>query len=109
MVVDWAGVVGLIGPISLVVALVVIGLLSKRLGRVLRTRQYYVGFFIAAGLMATSVFARILNLGRGAPVAAELNHDPAWVFLYMGLPAIALTLGIVVAWRYWSWLLAERS
>ena len=28
---------------------------------------------------------------------------------YLGLPAIAVTMGVISAWRYWSWLLAERN
>lgn len=107
--VDWMGLFGLLGPVSIAVALLVMGLLSKRLGSVIRTPRYYIGFFVAAALMAASILARLLNLGRGAAAAAELHHDPVWVFLYVGLPATAVTLGIVVAWRYWSWLLAERS
>ncbi len=109
MSVDWAGLLGLLGPISFGIALVVIGLLSRRLGSVMRTPRYYLGFFLAAALIAISVLARLLNLGHGAAAAAQLNRDPLWVFLYMGLPAIAMMLGVVVAWRYWSWLLAERN
>jgi hypothetical protein len=89
--------------------LVILGLLSRRLGRVIRTPPYYLGFFVGAGLIAVTVLARILNIGRGAGEAATLRDNPLWVILYIGLPAIALTLSVVVAWRYWSWLLAERG
>lgn len=109
MTVDWAGLFGLLGPASITVALVVLALLSRRLGGVTRMPRYYVGLFLAAGMMGVSVVARLLALGRGSAITMELNHDPLWVFLYIGLPAIALTTAIVVAWRYWSWLLAERG
>ncbi|MBC6937582.1 MAG: hypothetical protein DWB42_17350 [Chloroflexi bacterium] len=109
MSVDWAGLLGLLGPVSLCIALVVIGLLSRRLGSVIRTPHYYLGFFLAAALLTISILARLLNLGRGPAVAAALNRDPVWVFLYTGLPLIAALMGAVTAWRYWSWLLAERS
>jgi hypothetical protein len=109
MAVDWAGLLGLLGPISICVAMIVVGLLSKRLGRVTRTPHYYIGFFGAAVLMGISILARLLNLGHGPTSAVELNHDPLWVLLYIGLPAAALTIAVVIAWRYWSWLLAERS
>lgn len=109
MEIDWGGLAGLLGPVSILVALVVIGLLSRRLGSVVRMPRYYVGLFVAAGLIAVSILARLLALGRGPTMTMELNHDPLWVFLLTGLPALALTTAVVVAWRYWSWLLAERS
>jgi hypothetical protein len=59
--------------------------------------------------MATSVLARLLNIGRGEDIADTLGQNPVSVLFYVGLPAIAITLGLVAAWRYWSWLLAERG
>lgn len=109
MSVDWGGLLALAGPISICVALVVMALLSKRLGSVMRTPRYYLGFYVAAGLMAVSVLARLLNIGRGDALASTLGHDPVSVVLYIGLPSISITVGLVIAWRYWSWLLAERG
>jgi len=106
---DWAGLLGLIGPISIGLALLVLGLLSKRLGSVTRAPRYYLGFYLAVLLMGISILARLLNVGRGAAAVAELNRNPGWVMLYNGLPAIAVTIGLFVGWRYWSWLLAERN
>ena len=107
--IDWAGLFGLIGPISIGLALLVIGLLSKRLGNVTRAPRYYLGFYVATLLMGISILARLLNIGRGPEFVRELNSETGWVLLYNGLPALALTLGLFVAWRYWSWLLAERN
>ncbi|MBI5670035.1 MAG: hypothetical protein HZC41_18730 [Chloroflexi bacterium] len=107
MTLNWTGVLGLLGPLSIVVALVVLALLSRRLGSVTRMPRYYLGLFLSAGLMLVSIVARLVSLGR--PATTGLHHDPLVVFLYVGLPAIALTIAIVVAWRYWSWLLAERG
>jgi hypothetical protein len=109
MPVDWGGLFALIGPLSIAIAMTVMALLSKRLGSVMRTPRYYLGFYVAAGLMATSVLARLLNIGRGTDIADTLGQNPVSVLLYVGLPAIAITLGLVAAWRYWSWLLAERG
>jgi len=108
-VIDWAGLFGLLGLISIGVALLVMGLLSKRLGSVTRAPRYYFGCYVAALMIAVSVLARLLNVGRGVEAVAELNRDLGWVLLYNGLPALAITLGLFVAWRYWSWLLAERN
>lgn len=109
MTIDWGALFGLMGSVSIAVGLVVLGLLSKRLGSVMRTPRYYVWFYVAAVLMAISIVARMLNIGHGAEAASHLTQDGLMVALYVGLPAIANTIGVITAWRYWSWLLAERG
>jgi len=106
---DWAGLFGLLGLSSISVALVVMGMLSKRLGSVTRAPRYYLGFYVASLMIAVSVLARLINVGRGVDVVADLNQDVGWVLFYNGLPALAISLALFVAWRYWSWLLAERN
>jgi hypothetical protein len=105
---NWSAWLELLGPVSITVALIVIGLLSKRLGNATRAAPHYVGFFVAALLVGISVIARIVNLGLNL-ADTEALQEPGWVFLYNGLPALGVTLGVIVAWRYWSWLLAERD
>jgi hypothetical protein len=90
---DWPALFAVLGPIAISVTFVVMGLLSRRLGRVTRTRPYYAGFFLAALLVGLGLLARILDQ---APV-------------YTGLLALGVTTAAFVAWRYWSWLLSERS
>lgn len=106
--VDTVGLLGLVGPAAISVMLIILGLLSRRLGSVTRTPRYYLGLFLSAGLMLLSAAARAWNLGRGVAPAA-ISQEPGWVLLYVGVPALALTLSLVVVWRYWSWLLAERG
>jgi hypothetical protein len=108
-VIDWAGLFGLMGPISMALALLVMGLLSKRLGDVTRAPRYYFGLYVATLLMGIRILARMLNAGRGTEFVRELSNETGWVLLYNGLPALAVTLGLFVAWRYWSWLMAERN
>lgn len=105
-----AGVFALIGPLSLCVALVTLGILSRRLGRVTRDRPYYRGFFIAALMVFTGVVSRVVHLINGVAEVADIpQNTTAWVLLTNGVPALGMLLGLVVAWRYWSWLLAERD
>lgn len=102
---DWLALFGISGLLAL---LFVLGLISKRFGEATRAKPYYLGFFAAQGMLGLSLAARaanlILNLGP-----ADLTQDFLWVGLYTGLPALAITVSVVVAWRYWSWLLAERD
>ena len=106
---DWTQVFAIIGFSAISLALVIIGLLSQRLGRVTRANAYYIGFYVAAFLVVIGVGVRIVNFsGRIVPIE-QLDEHVLWVLLYTGAPAIGITLGVIIAWRYWSWLLAERG
>ena len=93
------------GTGAIVVALIVIGLLSRRMSEATGSAPYYLGFFLGAALVGASVTLRLLN------ALFTLGYDRAtgWVLVQHGLPALGVTLGVVMAWRYWSWLLAERD
>ncbi len=96
------GAVGLLGPLGVMAMLLVLALLSRRMGRVTGVTPYYIGLLVAAALVAAGLAARALGV-------APAPDDAAALLLYVGLPALGLTLALVVAWRYWSWLLAERN
>jgi hypothetical protein len=100
-----SGIFSLLGMISVIIAMIVLGLLSKRIGAVTHSPRYYIGLYVAAALMGISVLGRLVNwLQRVDP-----NGDPGWILLYIGLPTVAVTIALISAWRYWSWLLAERG
>ena len=100
------GLFALVGMFSITVALVVLGLLSKRLGQVTRAPRYYRGFFVAALLFIISLLFKLVNVLQSHIPSPD---DPLALIFYIGLPAFALTISLMIAWRYWSWLLAERS
>lgn len=110
----------MLGPASISFTLLVMGILSQRLGRAIHARPYYFGFYLAAGCIALAVGVRIVNLGSADMVVppentietfTELTQPMVqeWTVLYNGLLALGVTIGLVVAWFYWSWLLAERD
>lgn len=103
----WSDWLGLLGPVSVCLMLVLLGLLSRRFGRVTGAAPWHLGFYIAALLIAISITVRAANLQVDAAQHVERSWE--WLLLYDGLPAIGVTLGLAVAWRYWSWLLAERN
>ncbi len=100
---DWAGLFGVIGPISICILFIILGLLSRRLGRVTRAGPYYVGLFAAAVLVGVSVLIRLWVVVGGVPLGSDL------ALVIDGLMALGVTLGTMVTWRYWSWLLSERG
>lgn len=101
--------IGLLGSSGVAVLLVALGLISRRLGLATRAKPYFYGLFAAAGLLLISVAVQALNLLLGLATRAEQAASYAWVLAINGLPALAFTLALYVAWRYWSWLLAERD
>ena len=106
---NWSDVLGAVGPLSLCVLFVILGLMSRRLGRVTRTGPYYAGFFGAALLVGVSLIVRLVNMCLGLEQAASFWPPGELVAIYTGLPAIGITVAAFVTWRYWSWLLAERN
>jgi hypothetical protein len=101
--------IGASGLAGVALALVVLGLLSRRLGKATRTTRHYIGFFFAAELLFVSAAAQLANLLFQFASVDDLATSFFWVFLYSGLPAIGVTIGLFFAWHYWSWLLAERD
>jgi len=97
---DWLGLA------LLAASLVLLALLSRRLGRVTHAPPYYIGLLVAAGLLLLAAGIRLVNNLRGVDASAASGW---WVAAYTGLPALAITTALVFAWRYWSWLLAERD
>jgi len=102
---DWTRFFNLIGMLSIFIVLIVMALLSKRLGIVTRTRPYYLGFYVAALLMGISILVRLFS----TPPDLSAEADGTIILFYGILPALSLTLGVIIAWRYWSWLFAERN
>ena len=103
---DVTALLGLLAPISIMVALIVVGLISRRLGVQTNAKPFYLGFFAAAILVFISIAAQFLDLILHFP---HSDPDVLWIIVDDGLPAIAVTIGVIFAWRYWSWLLAERD
>jgi hypothetical protein len=102
--VDFTALLALLEPLSIGITLIVLGLLSRRLGAQTQAKPYYLGFYAAAVLIGVSTVAQLLDALLG------VSDDGAlWVILADVFPAAAVTIGVVFAWRYWSWLLAERD
>src|SRR5690349_5937550 len=96
---------GLCGPASIIIALIVLALLSQRLGAVTKRPPLYRWLFVSVALVGISVMSRLVGLGA----ADSLGRGSVIVMLDDIALALGLTLAVVVAWRYWSWLLSERG
>jgi hypothetical protein len=96
---DW------IGYTCLSLSLVWLALLSRRLGRVTSAPSHYIGLMVAAGMLMVSAVVRLMN----GLLGVDVDTQSWWLVVYSGVPALAITLALSFAWRYWSWLLAERD
>ncbi|NJL56593.1 hypothetical protein HC928_16570 [bacterium] len=105
----WVNVFGLIGMTGICIALVVLAALSRRLGHATGAPPYFLGLYAATGLVALGVVARLIHIDAELATLQNLHENSLWVLLYNGAPAIGVTLALIIAWRYWSWLLAERD
>jgi hypothetical protein len=99
----------IIGQLGIMIALIVLGRLSARLGSATKAKKQHIGFYIAAAIMFVSIIIRVLNIVYEFVSSENIQDSLLWVLFYDGLPALAITLGILFAWHYWSWLLAERD
>lgn len=99
----------MVGGISVGVMMIVLARLSQRLGNVTHARAHHIWLYVSALLTWLGVLVQAIALVRGMEGGLELQQDILWVLLIKGLPAIGITIALIVAWYYWSWLLAERD
>ena len=94
-------ILSLLGPISLIIAQVVMGLLSKRLGEVTKRPPLYRWFYVGAGLVGASIVLQLTDVLFQAGSAVVILYDLVFT--------LGLALSIIVAWKYWGWLLSESG
>ncbi|MCA9914047.1 MAG: hypothetical protein KC496_11885 [Anaerolineae bacterium] len=97
----------LVGSLAIGFALIVLGRLSRRLGNVTGSRKRFRWFYVAALLVGIGATTRyyIQTVLQAMPEAPSAKV--VYTIISDGFPAIGITLGLVVTWYYWSWLLAE--
>lgn len=100
---------GLLGFVAIGVALIVLGRLSQRLGDVTHARPYYIGNYVATSLVWAGALSRFYFITRGQSILDASDGNLVYILLIDGLPALGITVGLMVTWYYWSWLLAERD
>jgi predicted permease len=93
------------GLIGICILLITLGLLSRRFGEATDAKPHYLGLFVGAFLVGVGVIVRVLY----GDDLSDLNDGIVGLLLYYVSPALGVTIGLGVAWRYWSWLIAERE
>lgn len=97
----------LFSSLSITAFEVIIGLLSRKLGLVTHAPPYYLGFFIAAVLSFVAFIIRFIDIQLTR--SSNSYDNTVLVLSYNALTAVSITLALIIAWRYWSWLFVERD
>lgn len=105
-------ILGTFGTLSIIVLFYILARLSERFGSVIKMPPIYRYFYLAILLVLISYMANLLV----TTTIITPGDSPIWVtapwFLLLAyhLPmAIGLTIGLIITWRYWSWLITERN
>ena len=102
-------ILGLLGQFAIGLSLIVLAHLSYRLGHVTHARSYFIGHYVATGLIWLGLAVRFYFITQGTGSLRAPEMQVLYTLITDGLPALGVTLGLVVTWYYWSWLLAERD
>lgn len=102
-----SGWISLIAPLAVLMMLLTLAFLSRRLGQVTKASPYYLGFFAAAILILMAVAVRVYVLWLAQN--HEIYDNTLWTLVYHGMMSAGIVIALFAAWRYWSWLFAERD
>jgi hypothetical protein len=91
--------------------LYIFAILSRKLGNVTKMKPYYRGFYGAIALIVVAIVAHSIRIGSMLSpdlAPAALTGDSVYLLVYYLPMALAATISLGVALRYWSWLFKER-
>lgn len=98
-----------IAPLALMILLWVVAQISRRFGEVTHRPPIYRGFYVAMGLLLGPLVMRVVAVGLTEEDRAELGGNTIGTLLHDLPLAAAITLSVIVAWRYWGWLIYARE
>lgn len=88
---------------------------SERFGSVLRMPPIYRWFYIAEFFAAIAALAHLMQasiyLATMTPQETNSPNDSLDIVATFHLIplAISVTIGLLVAWKYWGWLITDRK
>lgn len=97
-------VLGAVTPLAGIVSLWILAQISRRFGEVTHRPPFYRGFYLAMGLLVIPFFVRLLSVGQSARQRNASSSYSTSALLHDIPLAAAVTIGVVVAWYYWGWL-----
>ena len=108
-----AAVLGTAGPGAVALMFVILARLTQKWEAVTRTRSYYRLFYASAILVIAASLTRLVRAGSlNSTLEPEfLLHPRSWFYLcFYHVPMVlGITIGLIVAWRNWGWLLGRQQ
>ena len=100
---------GLAAPLTLIMMLWVMAQISRRFGEVTHRPPIYRGFYASIGLLLFPLVVRVVAISMTEADRANLGGNSLGALIH-DLPfAAAIIVAILVAWRYWGWLIYARE
>jgi len=103
---------GTLGTLSILFLFYIFARLSERFGAVTKMPPFYRYYYVALVFLTVGAIAHILVVRAHW----AYKQPPDWLmspwFLVLAhfLPlTIGVTIGLVITWRYWSWLVSKRN
>jgi hypothetical protein len=107
-----SAIVGSVGLISIIYALIILAQFGRKLGAVTKMQPLYKGYYVAVVLIGVALIIRFVRASVfWAPFATipPLLNNPLFYLFFYHLPfAIGMSLSMGITWHYWHWLLKER-
>lgn len=98
--------------LSLVIVFHILAKLSRQFGRVLKMKDYYKGYYFAEVLGGIAFIMHLLQasllLSGSKPTLSGYHSIALLGFHHLPL-ALAVTIAIIITWKYWSWLVIEKE
>ena len=95
-----------LGILSVIYLFFVLARLSERLGSVEKMTPRYRFYYVAIAFLTVGLFSYLAAIQIGDTGLPWMSWIP---LLTYHLPlAMGVTIGLVVTWRYWSWLLQDK-
>jgi hypothetical protein len=93
--------------LSVIYLFYVMACLSERLGSVEKMVPRYRYYYAAILFLSVGLIAHI----AGAQLEQSGQYLSPWIWLLAyDLPlAVGVTIGILITWQYWSWLITENK
>ena len=99
---------GTFGTLSVLYLLYILLKLSQRLGSVEKMAPLFKYYYVAIIFVAAGYFTNLLIVLVPQSTAGWLASPWVLILGYYLPMSIGLTVGLVVTWRYWSWLLTNQ-
>jgi hypothetical protein len=96
--------------LSLVIVFHILAKLSKQFGSVLKMPPYYKGYYFAEVLGGIAFVMHLWQASLLLSTPPSISHNFIAVLWLYHLPlALAVTIALIITWKYWSWLFIEKE